>query len=449
MWFALLVAALAVQAAAWLWVALGLRRVADAAQGAEDEGGGPTHVPISVVVAAHDEAGRLPALLAALGAQTHRQPDGAPLFEVIVVDDRSADGTSAVAEAWARQWAKLERGPALRLVRVTPGEPEAAGLPPKKHALARGAEAARHARLAFTDADGRPPPTWLAGLARWAALPLADDGDVPAPLADAVPEPDESGRPVASGQPPTAGGRQPAPPPAGDDRQPATGHEPTGHPPRDSGAVLVGYGPLEEAPGWLGRFARYETVQTAALAAAGVAWGRPWHAVGRNLSYPAALLRELDGFAHSAGSLSGDDDLLVQEVARRGAAPVRYVWDAAAAVPSAAPAGWRAFWRQKRRHAGAGAHYPAGVLAALGLLHTSSLALWVGAPVLHAVGGVPYGWGLLAVGLLVQRMALLPAFDALGAGVDLHVWQPVLSALSAVYHAAFAALGALPPPRRW
>ena len=158
------------------------------------------------------------------------------------------------------------------------------------------------------------------------------------------------------------------------------------------------------------------------------------------------MLRELGGFAHSAGSLSGDDDLLVQEVARRGAAPVRPVWSAAAAVPSAAPADARAFWRQKRRHAGAGAHYPPAVLAALGLFHASNLGLWLGAPLLHAVGGVPYGWGLLAVKLLLQRAVLLPAFDALGAEADLHVWQPVLDGLSAAYHAAFAVLGGAPRP---
>jgi glycosyltransferase involved in cell wall biosynthesis len=400
---ALVVVAFVFQLLGWAWVGVGLRRVREGAPLAEDEGGEPAAVPVSVVVAAHDEAERLPALLRALEHQAHRDADGRPLFEVVVVDDRSADGTAAVVEGWARQWAKLERGPDLRLVRVEPGEPEAAGLPPKKHALERGAEAARHARLAFTDADGRPPPTWLATLARWAA----EQGAEP-------------------------------------DRQPdATA------PSEDAGAVLVGYGPLEAAPGWLGRFARYETVQTAALAAAGVGWDKPWHAVGRNLSYPASLLARLGGFEHSAGSLSGDDDLLVQEVARRGAAPVRYVWDAAAAVPSAAPAFWRAFWRQKRRHAGAGAHYPLGVLIALGVLHTSNLALWIGAPVLHLATGLPYGWGLLAVKLVVQRAVLLPAFDALGAEMDLHVWQPVLDAVSGVYHAALAALGALPAPRRW
>ena len=346
----------------------------------------PGTLSISVVVAAHNETGRLPALLDALAAQSHRP------FEVVVVDDRSADGTADVV----RQRAGRFPVP-LRVVTVAEGEPQAAGLPPKKHALERGVEAAAHDRIAFTDADGQPGPGWLATLARWAN---AADSD-----------------------------------PAEARRQ------------RD--AVLVGYGPYVSEPGLLNLFVRYETVQTAALAAASIGWGRPWHAVGRNLSYPKGLLGRIGGFAHSASSLSGDDDLLVQYVAQTDAAPVRYVWDAEAAVPSLAPPDAAAFWRQKRRHASAGAHYPLAVLAALGAFHTSNLALWIAAPVMHAATGHPIGWGVLAGKLLVQRTVLLSALDDLGGDADLRLWQPALDALSAAYHAALAVLGALPTPRRW
>ena len=89
------------------------------------------------------------------------------------------------------------------------------------------------------------------------------------------------------------------------------------------------------------------------------------------------------------------------------------------------------------------------MLAALGAFHTTNLALWAGAPLLHALAGSPAGWGLLAVKVLVQRSVLLPFYERAGVEVDVRGWQPVLDALSAVYHAAFAALGALPAPRRW
>ena len=387
-------AAFVAQCLGWAWVGAGLRRVREAAPLADALGGDAQEarpsgdgLPMSVVVAARDEAERLPTLLDALATQTHRP------FEVVVVDDRSTDRTAHLV-----RWRAQSFPVPLRLVTVTDDALAASGLPPKKHALERGAEAAAHDRLAFTDADGRPGPDWLATLARWA----------------------------------TAGGATDDP-----DR------------PSDGGAVLVGYGPYLPTRSALNLFVRYETIQTAALAAAAVGWGRPWHAVGRNLSYPRDLLRRLGGFDHSAGSLSGDDDLLVQEVARTDAAPVHTVWDAAAAVASPAPSGWRAFWRQKRRHASAGGHYPAGVLAALGVFHVSNLALWLGAPLLHALGASPAGWGLLAAKLLLQRSVLNDALDGLGDDAGLRLFGPALDGASAVYHAALAVLGSLPAPRRW
>src|SRR5687767_4572063 len=60
---------------------------------------GPT---FTVVIAGRDEAAVLPRLLADLGRQDHRAPDG-PLCEVIVIDDRSTDGTGAVAADAARK----------------------------------------------------------------------------------------------------------------------------------------------------------------------------------------------------------------------------------------------------------------------------------------------------------------------------------------------------------
>jgi glycosyltransferase involved in cell wall biosynthesis len=106
---------------------------------------------VSVIVPARDAAATLGRTLAALAAQ-----EGAPAFEVIVVDDGSTDATARVAER-----APLD----VRLVRQDGRGPA--------RARNAGARQAGGDVLAFTDADCFPTPTWLA-----AALRALDGADL-------------------------------------------------------------------------------------------------------------------------------------------------------------------------------------------------------------------------------------------------------------------------------
>ena len=107
---------------------------------------------VSVVVAARNEAERIPPLLADLAAQTY------PSFEAVIVDDRSTDATADLVEAAAA------RHPGrFRLVRQSE---VLAGLSPKKLALQHGVEASRGELLLLTDADCRVSPGWIEGMVR-------------------------------------------------------------------------------------------------------------------------------------------------------------------------------------------------------------------------------------------------------------------------------------------
>lgn len=321
--------------------------------------------PLSVVVAVRDEADRLPTLLAALTGQTH------PQYEVVLVDDASMDATPEIVRAWQRDYAHL------RLCRIE--NPER---PRKKHALARGIEAASHDLIAFTDADCEPPPDWLAMLAAYHAAASEE-------------------------------------------------------------VLLVGYSPFRRAPGLFNRLARYETFVTGFLTAAAIGLDRPYMAVGRNLSYARSVFQRIDGFEHSRQSMSGDDDLLVQEVVRRGAASVRHVSDPRAFVPSEAPATWREGMHQKLRHLSAGRFYDRRVQRHLAVFHATGILLWV-AP-------LGLGWagaGLLFVKLLFQGQVLRRAAHALRES-DLLPFQPFLELLYAAYNAFIAPVGLLKKPKRW
>lgn len=140
-------ACLAVQTAAAVWLRCHARRAlaVPAPPPAPD-------VPLSVVVAAKNEADRLGPFVDALDWQTH-----GPL-EIVVVDDGSTDATPRLLADWAA------RHPKVRVL-------QNAGPPGKKGALGTGIAAARHAALALTDADCAPPPGWAADLAARLAAP--------------------------------------------------------------------------------------------------------------------------------------------------------------------------------------------------------------------------------------------------------------------------------------
>jgi cellulose synthase/poly-beta-1,6-N-acetylglucosamine synthase-like glycosyltransferase len=107
---------------------------------------------VTVIIAAHNEARRIPRLLDALRAQSHPKER----VRVIVVDDRSGDDTAAVARAHGRD---------LQLTMLRVDEvPD--GVSPKKFALHRGIAAAETDIVLCTDADCEPETDWIGAMLR-------------------------------------------------------------------------------------------------------------------------------------------------------------------------------------------------------------------------------------------------------------------------------------------
>lgn len=106
--------------------------------------------PVSVIIAARNEADRLPSLLEALSKQTARR------FEVIVADDASTDSTPQILED------AKSRSPQLGLRSIRISDPVQ---PRKKRALTQAIGVAQFDRLLFTDADCVPGPDWVRSMA--------------------------------------------------------------------------------------------------------------------------------------------------------------------------------------------------------------------------------------------------------------------------------------------
>ncbi|MDP4225357.1 MAG: glycosyltransferase [Bacteroidota bacterium] len=85
----------------------------------------------------------------------------------------------------------------------------------------------------------------------------------------------------------------------------------------DDAQVVLGYGKYEPRKGFLDKIIRYDTffiaLQYFSFARAGV----PYMGVGRNLAYRKSLFFKNRGFATHAQVLSGDDDLFINEVAKK------------------------------------------------------------------------------------------------------------------------------------
>ena len=253
----------------------------------------------------------------------------------------------------------------------------------KKAALTAGIGAARFERLAFTDADARPGPGWLGALAAQSA---------------AAPR-----------------------------------------------AVFIGQAPLTaEAPATLlGRYQRYDALLTDLWAAAAVGRRRPFLAKGANLSFPKSLFIAVGGFGTHAQTLSGSDDLFVQQVARTGAAPILSLQGEEAHVPSPAQNTFRAWWHQKRRHLSAGRHYPVSAHLRLALWHGVDLAAWV-LPVLAL------NPALVAVPLVVVAVHAAVLFrEGRRRDRDLIPWLPVLAPLLVLYNLVVPLTIFIRPPKKW
>jgi hypothetical protein len=109
----------------------------------------------TVLVGARDEAKVLPRLVRDVAGQSYRSATGEPLFELIVVDDRSLDGSGQVVAAAAREFG-IER--VTRVIRR-----EGDGLPDGKGAALTAAQpdVCRGDVVLVLDADARIEPCFL------------------------------------------------------------------------------------------------------------------------------------------------------------------------------------------------------------------------------------------------------------------------------------------------
>ncbi len=230
-----------------------------------------SRLPVSVIICARNEKENLRRNLPLILQQDY------PAFEVVVVDDRSGDGTGDLLRELQKTY------PHLKISSIKEGKDFSRG---KKLAITIGIKAARFEWLLMTDADCRPQSKhWLSRMQR--------NFD------------------------------------------------------KDTGVVL-GYGGYTRTKGLLNIIIRFDTLFIALQYFTFALAGRPYMGVGRNLAYRKSLFFSNKGFAGHTHIISGDDDLFINQVARKYNTRIEISEQAhTRSVPELT---WKNWYYQKRRH---------------------------------------------------------------------------------------------------
>lgn len=180
----------------------------------------------------------------------------------------------------------------------------------------------------------------------------------------------------------------------------------------DGKEIVAGVGLYHRKKGLLNLFIRIETAFIYMQYAGISNWGRPYMGVGRNLAYRKELFFNNKGFASHAHLSSGDDDLFISEVAKRGNLIIEN--QAESFTYSEPETSFKQWMYQKRRHLQTGSYYRPAVKLILGMEFLSRTFLNLSFAGLLIV--FPYRLWVLAVYsalLLVKLLVLWLVFKRL------------------------------------
>ncbi|OQY29763.1 MAG: hypothetical protein B6244_02955 [Candidatus Cloacimonetes bacterium 4572_55] len=112
---------------------------------------------------------------------------------------------------------------------------------------------------------------------------------------------------------------------------------------------LIHYKPQDR--GFLQIWQSFDFFTLMCAAAATARRGLPFAGAGPSLAYCKELYHQVGGFGEMANRLSGDDVLLIQLIAGRTSAKIRFSADPEAAVWTDTETAWTGFYRQRKRWA--------------------------------------------------------------------------------------------------
>lgn len=139
---------------------------------------------------------------------------------------------------------------------------------------------------------------------------------------------------------------------------------------------VLGYSQYKNERTFLSTFINYETLLTGIHYLGMALLGHPYMGVGRNLAYRKAVFLKNNGFGKFQGIVGGDDDLIINQHARKR--NTGFVLSDQAIVYSTPKTSYKDFILQKTRHLSVGKHYRKTDRLLLGLLITTKITFYIG-----------------------------------------------------------------------
>lgn len=139
--------------------------------------------------------------------------------------------------------------------------------------------------------------------------------------------------------------------------------------------LVLGYSPYTKQKGFLNKVIRFDTTMIAVNYFSMAINRIPYMGVGRNLAYTKTLFDSVDGFKSHYSIPSGDDDLFVQEAAKKNNYAIQL--DPKSFVETDPKETWEDFITQKARHYTTSPKYSFIKKVMLGIYPTTSLLLLI------------------------------------------------------------------------
>lgn len=139
--------------------------------------------------------------------------------------------------------------------------------------------------------------------------------------------------------------------------------------------IVLGYGPYKEQEGFLNKVIRFDTAMIAVHYFSFAINRTPYMGVGRNLAYTKEAFNSTHGFKSHYAVASGDDDLFIQEAARKNNYTIQLSPESF--MYSEAKSTWEDWTLQKARHYTTAPRYRVFKKALLGIYPLTALLMLV------------------------------------------------------------------------